>query len=74
MNFIFDEFIQIEANGSKPWISVTEIAIITPNTIDTCDIVLRSGIPITGVKLPAPVLLNKINRIREQKRKEFARN
>ena len=75
MNFIFDEFIRIEAdNCDKIWVSAAEIAYVRSENIDHCTIGMRNGFSFTGVKMPATVLLNRINRIREENIKEFARN
>ena len=74
MNFIFDEFIRIETdNCDKIWVSAAEIAYVLSENIDHCEIGMRNGFSFTGVKMPATVLLNRINRIREENLKEFAR-
>lgn len=66
MDFLFDEFIEVERNNVKIRISASEIGVIIPENIDLCTVILRGGVPIEGISMAAPVLYSCVKKIRER--------
>lgn len=71
MDFLFDEFIEVERNNVKIRISASEIGVIIPENIDHCTVILRGGVPIEGVSMPAHVLYSKVKHVRERQLKYY---
>lgn len=65
MDFIFDQFVELSTGKKKFYVAMSDIAIVEPVEVDTCDVYWRGGV-ITGVKMPARVLVQKIAQRRQE--------
>lgn len=73
MDFLFDEFIEVERNNVKIRISASEIGVIIPENIDHCTVILRGGVPIEGVNMAAPALYSRVKRVRDKQLEAYKR-
>ncbi len=72
MDFIHDQFITLEdKHNSKYYVSAGAIVFVIPTEIDECSVMLSTGNCIHEVKMPAPVLVQKIGQIREAGRRRL---
>ena len=66
MDFLFDEFIEVERNNVKIRISASEIGVIIPENIDHCTVILRGSMLIEGINMAAPALYSRVKRVRDR--------
>lgn len=66
MDFIFDQFVELTTGKKTFYVAMSDIAIVEPVEVDTCDVYWRGGGVITGVKMPARVLIQKIAQRRQE--------
>lgn len=72
MDFIFDWFVELTTGKKTFYVTMSSIKIIEPVDADTCDVYWSSGV-ISGVKVPAEYLANKITQRRHEAQKLLIR-
>ena len=73
MDFLFDEFIEVERNNIKIRISASEIGVIIPENIDHCTVILRGGALIDGINVPVAVLCSHVKKVRDRQLEAYKR-
>lgn len=65
MDFIFDQFVELTTGKKTFYVAMSSITIVEPVEVDTCDVYWSGGGVISGVKMPARVLIQKIAQRRQ---------
>lgn len=66
MDFIFDQFVELTTGKKTFYVAMSSITIVEPVEVDTCDVYWSGGGVISGVKMPARVLIQKIAQRRQE--------